>query len=637
MILSALLTLGVAGLALGYNQSSHDAALGVTFDEGPDGLPILTLPYATYRAARYDAIADIYHFNNIRFAAPPVGDLRFAKPAPPELTPGIQDGKYGPACIQELPFTLFGSDQLGKTPASVLLSGVLGALSGGASEDCLFLDLQVPGKAVREPDQHRMPVVVWIYGGAYTLGSKSMFTGAFGDFPLLPLYDGTGPIKASGGEIIFASMNYRLGAYGWLAGKTMEKEGTPNLGLWDQRAAFQWVQDFIQLVGGDKSQVSAWGESAGAGSIYHHLVGFGGKQDPLFSKAVMLSPAYQILYDRHGALEDTFQTFAEAAGCPGGDMACLRAADEDTLKKANRAAIGAAPEGTSNMGPATDGTLIRQLANLEYITGNYWSDVDSLIISHTSNEAELFSNPKVVTNDQFVNFVKSIIPSYVPSEALEIILDQYPPANLTGSRFKLVRDRTKAFVRDSSFTCNTRYVTEAFFGKTFNAQYSATLGIHGTDILATFFDDAIPVNLLNKTMPFNILPLFSGVASAYQSYLTSHAIHGDPNKARADPHLPPTIEWPHPGTGEDEAFTNTLNVGDFGFSLVTDEQNVKAGESLCDFFLELCKAATNLNGYAPPGAFLQSSLGPKVSEEDASANFTAPAGGEGGVKSRSDL
>ncbi|PGG95275.1 hypothetical protein AJ79_10150 [Helicocarpus griseus UAMH5409] len=621
MILSAILLFVFVSLALASPKYEARENLGLEFDEGPKKLPILKLPYATYRAARYDPIADIYHFNNIRFAAPPVGDLRFAKPAPPEPIPEIQDGKYGPGCMQELPFTLFGSDQLGKSPLALILSGVLSGLSGGASEDCLFLDLQVPGKAVREPEKHNLPVVVWIYGGAYTLGSKSMFTGAFGDFPFLPLYDGTGPIKASGGDIVFASMNYRLGAYGWLAGKTMEKEATPNLGLWDQRAALQWIQDFIHLVGGDKSKVSAWGESAGAGSIYHHLVGFGGKQDPLFSKAVMLSPAFQVLYDRHGGLEDTFQAFAEAAGCPGGDMKCLRAADPKAIAKANRQAIGVASEGTSNMGPAADGTLIRQLANLEYITGNYWNGVETLIVSHTSNEAELFSNPKVVTNDQFDDFVKSIIPSYVPSEALDIILSQYPPANLSGSPFKLVRDRTKAFVRDTSFTCNTRYVTEAFFGKTFNAQFSATLGIHGTDILAAFFDDAIPVNALNKTIPVNILPLFSGIASAYQGYLTSHAMHGDPNTARADPHLPPTIEWPRP-TDTDGVFDNVMDIGDFGFSIIKDKQSAKAGESSCDFILELYKAATNLNGYAPPGAFLHSSLGPKVSEEDASANFT---------------
>ena len=60
----------------------------------------------------------------------------------------------------------------------------------------------------------------------------------------------------------------------------MEEGGTPNAGLLDQRAVFQWVQDHIGLVGGDKDSVSAWGESAGASSIMHHLVQKGGSQDP---------------------------------------------------------------------------------------------------------------------------------------------------------------------------------------------------------------------------------------------------------------------------------------------------------------------------------------------------------------------
>lgn len=151
----------------------------------------------------------------------------------------------------------------------------------------------------------------------------------------------------------------------------MEKEATPNLGLHDQRAALQWLQDFVHLVGGDKAQVSAWGESAGAGSIYHHLVSRGGTQDPLFSKAFVQSPAYEILFDREGQLEDTFQTFASEAGCPGGDMECLRAIDDETMRKANAEVIRSAPSGIFNLGPSADGDLIRQIAALEFVSGKH--------------------------------------------------------------------------------------------------------------------------------------------------------------------------------------------------------------------------------------------------------------------------
>lgn len=149
----------------------------------------------------------------------------------------------------------------------------------------------------------------------------------------------------------------------------MEKQGLPNAGLYDQRAALQWIQDYIGLVGGDKSQVSAWGESAGAGSILHQLVAFGGTQDPLFSKAVMQSPAYSFKFDRKGFLERTFNNFTALAGCTGQGIPCLRAASAEVLDKANTALATGVAAGTFAVGPSADGNLIRQLPSLEFASG----------------------------------------------------------------------------------------------------------------------------------------------------------------------------------------------------------------------------------------------------------------------------
>lgn len=149
----------------------------------------------------------------------------------------------------------------------------------------------------------------------------------------------------------------------------MEKDGLPNAGLYDQRAALQWIQDYIDLVGGDKTNVSAWGLSAGASSILHHLVSFGGKQDPLFSKAVIQSPAFAIKLDRKGDLEHNFQNFAALAGCAGQGVSCLRAASPATLQAANTQFNVAVPEGTFAVGPSADGNLIRQSPVLEFASG----------------------------------------------------------------------------------------------------------------------------------------------------------------------------------------------------------------------------------------------------------------------------
>ncbi|KAL8954192.1 MAG: hypothetical protein Q9183_007277, partial [Haloplaca sp. 2 TL-2023] len=146
----------------------------------------------------------------------------------------------------------------------------------------------------------------------------------------------------------------------------MEKQGLPNAGLYDQHAALQWIQNYVSLVGGDKTQVSAWGESAGASSIQHQLVAFGGTQDPLFSKAILQSPAFQLMFDRKGMMEQTFQNFTALAGCAGQGVACLRAASPEALDEANAALISGAPEGSFAVGPAPDGNLIRQTPSLEF-------------------------------------------------------------------------------------------------------------------------------------------------------------------------------------------------------------------------------------------------------------------------------
>ncbi len=173
-----------------------------------------------------------------------------------------------------------------------------------------------------------------------------------------------------------------MGAYGFLAGTTMEKSGLPNAGLYDQRAALQWIQDYIGLVGGDKSQVSAWGLSAGAGSILHQLVAFGGTQDPLFSRAVVQSPAFQFTFDRKGTLEQTFQNFTALAGCAGQGVACLRAASAETLDKANTKLNTEGTMGTFAVGPSPDGNLIRQSPSLEFASGKSTSPFRLLSAIH---------------------------------------------------------------------------------------------------------------------------------------------------------------------------------------------------------------------------------------------------------------
>ena len=374
----------------------------------------------------------------------------------------------------------------------------------------------------------------------------------------------------------------------------MESEGLPNAGLYDQRAALQWIQSYIALVGGDPTQVSAWGESAGAGSILHHLVSFGGTQNPLFSKAVMQSPAFQLSFDRKGGLEQTFQNFTTLAGCAGQGVACLRAASAETLQNANTKLNEQGPEGTFAVGPSADGNLIRQLAVLEYASGNFYKGIDSLILSHVSDEAFIFVPADVTTDDQFSTYVSEVFPPYAQSAGVNAAIEaRYPPVMNGTSNYTTEFDRTKALLADSSFQCNVRYLSDAYNGKNYNLQYSVTPGFHATDLLPTFYDLNIDLTALGDSVPFPLVPGFGSFAQAYQSYLVSHARSGDPNKYAKQVNVPPAINWPKAGSSSADVLTDVLNAGDSGFSVVSDEETT---EVACGFWREVAAAVTNLGG-----------------------------------------
>ncbi|KAI9713166.1 MAG: hypothetical protein M1820_001151 [Bogoriella megaspora] len=590
-------------LATGNLAARSDPKLGIKLGKGADTLPTITLPNATYRATRYDSNADIYTFKNIRFGAPPTGPLRWALPNPPEKNDTLQDGSYGPSCIQSFPKA--GLDLLGagnESPiggaANQFLGGIPASTLSGGDEDCLFLDVFIPGKAVRSPRNYSLPIVVWIPGGAYSFGSKDHEPEMF--------YGGGGLVEQSGGNIIFVSGNYRLGAYGWLAGSTVESDGTPNVGLHDQRAVFQWVQNYAHLFGGDKKQVSAWGESAGASSIMHHLIARGGAQDPLFRKAVLQSPAFEIMYDRRGKLEESFEILADGAGCADQGLDCLRRADAAILEAANTVLQNSAPDGGFAVGPAADGALIRQLPALEFTSGNFWKDIDSLIISHTADEAELFVDGHIQTDDDFYSFIRTIFPNYAIAAGLDRVIEsRYPNISSFRSKYTTQTDRVKDFVRDSSFTTNTRFVTEAYAGKTYNMQYSVTPGWHATDLIPLFLHPSVDVQVLNETLAVPLLPIIGSYAKTYQSYFTSHARTGNPNSFAELVNFPPAIAWEKVSSTNSEYYTDVLYAGDSGFSYTRDQQNPK---SAADFWVQLQAAVTNLGGYAPPGAVVEQDL-----------------------------
>lgn len=346
----------------------------------------------------------------------------------------------------------------------------------------------------------------------------------------------------------------------------MERGGTPNAALWDQKAVFEWIKQFGGLFGGDIANINVWGESAGAGSIVHHLTAFGGKKgDAIFKRAVIQSPAFDPQVDRKGQLEDQFKQFAALAGCLGQGLNCLRNQTLKALRSANDNYVKSMPGGKPGFGPAVDGDYVRQEASLELTAGNVAKNVESIINSHVLDEAQLF------------------VPATVNESVIDAVLQHYfasSPTTIAAIKkhYAAIADpkaRIKQIYQFSTFSSHNRFITEAYPGKTYNMQYSRGTGIHGSDIPADFYKPGIFDSKAAKK-----------IGSQFQAYLLSHARTGDPNKERDAA----TVEWPKVRIGP--TLAPVLNVTDSGFALIEDPATKKADsefwrETLAAFTQEL--------------------------------------------------
>ena len=265
--------------------------------KGSKSLPKVDLGYEIYQATSLNETTSLYSFSNIRYAAPPTGENRFRAPQPPaQNRSSVQVNSPDTVCPQANPLWAANSvdyitrylmgervfNQSDFSSASSLNLSDTASLAGLVSlipkpdprttEDCLFLDVVVPQQLFKKKPKKGAPVLVWIYGGGYTAGSK---TDSYNPAGLLT--------RSQVGEddgVIYVSLNYRLGAFGWLSGSTFQEDGTSNVGLHDQRFALEWVQKHIAKFGGDPKRVTVFGESAGGGSIMSQITAYGGNKGP---------------------------------------------------------------------------------------------------------------------------------------------------------------------------------------------------------------------------------------------------------------------------------------------------------------------------------------------------------------------
>ena len=308
----------------------------------------------------------VRQFLGIPFGKPPVGERRFCAPEAAEPWDGLLDaGAFGPDPIQGVdgPYT-----------------GVIpGTRTESISEDCLVLNVWVP-----VGDEAGLPVMVWVYGGAFLTGGGSF-----------PLYDGAK--LAAEQQAVVASVNYRVGALGFMDLRQMPggENTTANCGLHDVRLGLEWIAANAANFGGDASTLTAFGESAGAGSILHLL----GAPDisVVLRRAIMQSPGADMTQSPDVAAK-VARSFMDNAGVS--DVAGLRLLDTDAVVKAQlQAVMEMLPEaGAMPFHPVVDGSVL-PAAPAELLQTAVATDID-VLIGGTAHELRLFKQELPADNSE---------------------------------------------------------------------------------------------------------------------------------------------------------------------------------------------------------------------------------------------
>lgn len=437
-------------------------------------------------------------FFNIPFASAE----RFAAPVAHAPWTDVRDAsKRGPACSQDKDaFSMVKPEQ---------------------SEDCLALNVWTPST------QGKAPVMMFIHGGSFTSGSGN-----------LPLYDG-GNLQKRG--VVVVTINYRLGAFGFLAHPELSKAGvTGNQGFLDQVAALKWVQANIAKFGGDASNVTIFGESAGAISVCLHVVSPASKG--LFHKAISQSGSCSLVSTRlsnttaaEDSAEDRGARLARELGCETDSVACMRKKTVDEiLAKSTGGGVGSSELG---FGPNIDGTTIGA-PPLQLLLTKPATDVPYLM-GVNGDEATLFTSTVTITTAaEYEARVRALNPP-LADELLKI----YP-----ASGYPTPKDAYNALLGEALFVCPARWSAAGVsarkpvylyqftqltdFGKTYK------LGaFHASELWFVFGNFAPPIAVPSADE--------KAISDAIGGYWTRFAKNGDPNGDSA-------VAWPKYSTTDDQ-------------------------------------------------------------------------------------
>ncbi len=501
--------------------------LGLACSSGPppDGATSITTDKGVVQGVVVDGVRE---WLGIPYAAPPTGANRFLPPkdvaawSTPRSATAI-----GHSCAQ-------------------LASGATPALSSGSDEDCLYLNVWAP-----EVEVNNAPVFVWIHGGGFTQGSGGE-----------PLYRGA-PVVVQSNAIV-VTLNYRLGALGWLSHPELATEEgvttSPSPGLLDQQAAMRWVQRNIAAFGGDPNNVTLAGESAGAISVCTHLVAPASKG--LFSRAIMESGVCfsSALFTTPAVANDQGTRLATAVSCTTAPILdCLRAAPPEKILAALPPRLAEFGPTGDSFGPVVDGTVLPTVPETAIAAGNYVKV--PLIIGSNINEGDifvyLFGSPAPTPTDVRGSLGVLFDVSVVDKIAAQYAVDTDAPTAFS----HIITDTLACDARRIARVMSAGGVPAFLYQFTYPYKVAALPGVtgsHSFELPFVFRNGYLGVALSDPEL---------ALADQVDGYWFRFAATGDPNGA-------PALAWP--------AYSQTNDT-----NIVLDatlSTNVGLKKDACDFW-----------------------------------------------------
>ena len=303
---------------------------------------------------------EVMIFKGVPYAAPPVGDLRWANPKPVVPWEGVKVADtFGAPSVQR-----------GRQPGSFYYKEFQPEPLPPTSEDCLFLNVWAPAKTVGHPEA-KLPVAMWIHGGAYAGGCGNDVA-----------FDGEAWAERG---VILVTINYRLGMLGFFSHPELTAEngygGSGNQGIYDQLAAIKWIHANIAQFGGDPDQLTIFGQSAGAGSVKTLVTS--PLTQGLVSKAIIQSGGGLGNFLGGGSSNTPLSTYDEQG------KQAMDAAGFDTLEKMRKASLEDLSAVRARMGgPHPDGNLVTkgfdeavrsgQILDIPYMIGSNGDDMGDM-------------------------------------------------------------------------------------------------------------------------------------------------------------------------------------------------------------------------------------------------------------------